>query len=126
MEQSTVLIVEDDETLQRIYRRTIGTRLKIVFASTVEEGKRMFLEHRRDLVAVILDGIVPLSHGDIRPYGSPPTTLDLARSIRSMFTGPILAVSSGDNKALLGAGCTHSCDKTKLPEEVRRVLGLDT
>jgi len=119
---TSILIVEDDVSIQGIHRRIIGTRFTVLFAPTVDEGKKLFLEHRQDLAAVILDGIVPLVEGDIRPANSPPTTLELARFMRTVFTGPIIATSSGSNNMLLTAGCSHACNKMELLTEIPRIL----
>ena len=57
-----------------------------------------------------------------------PTTPPLVRDIRKTFTGPIIATTGAwdQQRELMEAGCDYAFSRDVLPNELIRILGLQT
>lgn len=117
-----VLLVEDDEAIQVMWKDmcdllTEGKQeIVLISAFSLEEAETKFFVEA-GITAVVMDGCVP---------GREPNTPPLVIKIRSVFSGPIIAVSGNQNcqALLMAAGCSHKCDKIDLPEVLIKVLGI--
>lgn len=122
---STVLIVEDDETLQGLYKRFLGKmgNIDVLQAFSLEEAKELFSENKDRINIVVLDGNVPLRRKGSDSNG-PGTTVDFAYSIRDHFNGPMIASSSdmACSRLLERAGCQYQAKKEEVPMLVIKLL----
>ena len=111
-----VLIVEDREFMQEIWRRILEGKIEVISALSIEEAERMFAANP-GIVAVVMDACVP---------GREINTIPLVEKIRATFTGPMLTTSDNPafNQMLIKAGCNHECLKEKVPEKLCEILGL--
>ena len=115
MAKPKVLIVEDSQDIQEMFRDALAQRMEVLSAFSIEEAKELFLK-KQDLSAVAMDACVP---------GNKPNTMDLVRMFRQTFVGPMIAISSDDSysRQLVLNGCSHRCEKYDLPEMLLRLLG---
>ena len=100
---------------EKIGRRPVGS-LTLIEASTLDEARERFFEHRESLAAIALDACL---HGD------EPDTLPLLAEMRaSDFQGPIIACSSSPDyrQELMKAGCDFESSKEKLPKLLKKLL----
>jgi CheY-like chemotaxis protein len=111
-----ILIVEDSQLLQMVWKKTFAGKLEVICAFSVSEAEEKFTIHS-DIIAIVMDGCVP---------GTEFNTGPLVIKFRAKFTGPIIAVSSFPHlrQELVSAGCSHQCDKMFLPQKLREVLNL--
>ena len=110
-----VLIVEDDVSLQEMYRKQM-TGFELVQAYSLDEGRQLFQQHSDSLDAIVLDG--NLGQGERGHV--------LAREIREAgYTGPVIAASNSTTSTdeLLKAGCNHHVDiKIYVAELMEKLL----
>ncbi len=114
-----ILIVEDDSEYHDMYARHLGEKIKIIPATTLEEGERLFFENP-DIALVVMDACVP----GIKLNSSP-----LVQKIRATFQGPIIAASRDPYFCLklMDTGCTHSVGeggKYAVPDLVCKILKI--
>jgi len=111
-----ILIVEDDDLYQNLFKRQ-GQRadFEVIQAFTIDEARTLFAEHN-DILAIGMDGCVP--------PGNHLNTEPLIRDFRKTFSGPIVAMSSDPDyqKNQLRAGCSHKCEKFDLIEFVSKLI----
>ena len=114
----TVLIVDDEAWLLDLYEFEFGGKVTILRAQTIKQAQQLFAENRTCLDAIILDGHVE---------GKDATaTCELARDIRAIYKGHMIAVSGLDEYCvqLVGAGCNYRSSKDHVVKLVLRILGL--
>lgn len=111
-EKPKILVVEDEEGFQNLYYQWLKGDYQIIQAWNIDEAFSLFDQHRRELVCIVLDG----SLGAF-------TTVELARAIHSVYSGPVIAASSNGllTQKLLDAGCTHHCTKDEVAVFVQEV-----
>ena len=111
-----ILIVEDRDIYQSLYRDYIQSAAEILAAKSLDEGKRLFDENP-DIVLVVMDACVP---------GSKPNSMNLIIHIRQTFNGPMIAASSDPDyrDILVETGCNLKSPKEKVPDLVRELLRL--
>ncbi len=111
-----LLIVEDDEDIQSLYKEQLGGDYEIIAARTMGEAFELFGRHWRKLDAIVMDGLL-----------NGLSTVTLTRHIRARFDKPVIANSNSDyhKKKLVEAGCQHwSPSKDKLENVVRGLRSL--
>ena len=116
-----VLVVEDGELLQKLCKKALGGKVKIVSAFSIEEAEEKFATNP-DIIAIVMDGRVPGGE----PNTESPNTEPLVRKFRTTFAGPMLATSSNPMfcQKLVKAGCDYECDKVFVPQKLCEILGL--
>ena len=111
-----VLIVEDGEDIQTSYQGALRSKVEVLSAYSLEEGRQLFSEHH-DLDAIVMDACVD----NIRTVDSDI----LVKEFRKSFSGPMIAASGvpefGD--FLVEAGCDFKSPKGDVPEKLLEVLG---
>lgn len=114
MAKLKILVVEDDQQWQKIYKRGLGDDYEVIIAATVEAGEKLYGENP-NIALIIMDACVP---------GDEPTTLELTEKIRKTFSGPMIGASSMSQyrSVLLGAGCSHASDKGPAIEMASELL----
>lgn len=105
-----ILIVDDNEEMQRALKRSLANDYVLLQSLTIEEARRLYQENA-DIALIVMDGCVP---------GDEINTLPLVREFRQNFSGPIIANSGNPDyqQQLLAAGCSH------LPENKMFVIKL--
>lgn len=119
MEIKKVLVVEDDEQLQKAWQRIMkdfNFPVEILSAHTIAEAEKLFAENP-DVECMVFDACVP---GDY--INTPP----IIREFRNTFTGPMIAISGNEDnrKFLIEAGCDRECEKKFVPANILQALGL--
>lgn len=112
----TVFIVEDDLDTQKTYTEALGSLVRIITATSIEEAERKWEQYKLIITLVVMDGCVQ-SH----TLNTPP----LVQKIRETFDGPILAASSSKHyrDVLMQCGCTHSPERKQfVPALVLEIL----
>ncbi len=111
-----VLIIDDDETWQKVWSMRLGKRVTLLPALSIPEAEKIFSEHT-DIDLIAVDACVP---------GDEINTQPLIRKIRETFAGPMVAVSksSFSRECLVRAGCDHESEKEWLHGKVVRILKL--
>ena len=111
-----VLIVEDDVSVQELYRSALCGKVEMLHATSIEEAETLFAAHS-DISAIIMDACVP---------GSKPTTQPLVTLFRKKFHGPMIAASSEPHfrDLLVRAGCDYRSPKIDVPKKLREILGI--
>ncbi len=118
-----VLLVEDDEDIQKMWKEmwefslaeeTRKTEIVFISAFSLKEAEKKFFTEA-GWTAVVIDACV---------RDNQPNTPPLVKKIRTTFNGPIIAVSGNSDyqNLLMAAGCSHKCDKTDLPNFLIKVL----
>jgi DNA-binding response OmpR family regulator len=101
--QKVILVVEDQESLQRILKIYLeDIRFEVFQARTLEEARDAFDQH-----GIMLSGII-MDHKLGEEY-----SIDLVKKIREVgFNNPIIAFSGDEagQQKLLAAGCSHRID----------------
>ena len=113
-----ILIIEDDVDWQEIFRGGLNfVSVKIIQAFSIEDAKKAFDDNNSDLAIIAVDACVP---------GKNPNTMNIVKSFRSSFKGPMIAISSRDdfNNMLMSAGCDHKADKHKLVEKIKQIFNF--
>jgi hypothetical protein len=120
----TVLLIEDDKDLPRIWKRQFdlllkGQKICLLFATSIDEAAEQFKLHQKEISAIVFDGC-------IAGHGAEPNTKILVEVFRKSFKGPMIAASSLPHlsKILVDAGCSHQCHKEDVPKMVVQLLGL--
>ncbi len=103
-----VLVIEDDKSLQLLWKGMFRNSLEMVIVGTVREASVAFKQGGFD--AIFVDGYLECG-------GEIIETLDLVPVICASFKGPVIAISANDSMQdkLLAAGCTRACEKAKVP-----------
>jgi len=124
-ERPTVLLVEDDEAVQRFLQVRVGDEVRLLQARTVMEAIRLFAEYwsRGDLDAIITDGALPSGSEE-----EELTAVKFVTGIRQFgFRGPIIPISSSRRMQAdlikAGADLRYQCSKNEAADMVRVVLG---
>ncbi len=116
-----VLVVEDNEMLQRMFARKLEGKATVLAARTVEEARQLFAENP-DVRVIALDGYLSSALDGDRPID----TLPLIGEFRETFTGTMIAMATfpGHRQEMTGAGCDFQiCEKRMLTREVEILLG---
>lgn len=108
MNRLKVLIVEDEEAMQFLWRaeieEKIGDDVEVLQAFTKEEGDLLLDAHAPDLAVMVVDACVP---------GKEPNTIGLVEKARKLLGAhrPIIAVSGNEEfqRMLETAGCNYVC-----------------
>ena len=119
-EKKAVLVVDDEEQFQMLMEDALGDDYTVLRAELIQDGYRLFCEHRDCVQAILMDGNMPLGPPEMR------TTVDLVRRIRSEgFSGTIVAISSEEDlqKKLCEAGCNVTLTKPFRMEQLLSMLG---
>lgn len=82
-----VLIVEDDETIQKMYRALLKDKVILLQAYSVEEGFSLF-QKNPDVALIVVDGC--LGSGELN-------SLPLIRDLRRSFKGHMIAASGRED-----------------------------
>jgi len=115
----TVLLVEDDVSLQRCISRlitgTFGAHIIVLIAGTIDEAELIFDGHNQEIDIIFLD-----THLDRNV-----TTFEFTRRISKVFKNSIVAISSNDNdrQDMMKLGCTHECRKSDIAIIIKRIFG---
>lgn len=116
-----VLMVEDSADIHQAIREYIsmwGDHILLLSALTLEEGCRLFREHREHLTLIILDAC-------LTPRALRIDTLSLLEEITaSGFQGPVISSSSDRDlrQQMRAHGCTDATDKADLLSILRHYL----
>ena len=114
-----LLIVEDDHSLQEAWKRAIedyfGSEIILFQATTIPDAQKLWDENP-DIDVIAMDACVP---------GCEPNTIPLVEHIKGMFKGTMITISGSADyrKLLMEAGCDVECEKSKLPQTLKRLLG---
>ena len=133
MDRLKVLIVEDEEVMQLLWRAEIEEKVgdggEVLQAFTKEEGDLLLDAHAPDIAVMVVDACV---------LGKVPNTIPLVEKARKLLgeQRPIIAVSGKEEfqRMLAAAGCNYLCsqkcdplcpEKQQLPQMVAdRLLDL--
>lgn len=110
-----VLIVEDMELLQKLWKKSLSGFL-VLSAKTLSQAETLFEENLVDLDLIAFDGEVG---------GSVKNTVSLIKKIATRFPQEKMLAISADpdnNKLLVNAGCKHSIDKKEVAAKIRELL----
>lgn len=115
-----VLLVENDPSLARAWKRTLQRVAHCLIATNIEEAEVLFANHPT-ICLIVMDGCLGGRHLN---------TLDLIRTLRKTFTGPMIATSSVPYfcDQMCHAGCNYRINvgldvpKLDLPIIVNRLL----
>jgi len=115
-----IIIVEDDERLQRAWVKTLAIfhgEVAVISAFTVKEAEEKFSANP-DVTLIVLDACVP---------GDDINVLPLLEKMRETFKGPIIAASSSPsgNEILVKAGCDFGCRKEAVVSAIIKMLKLN-
>ncbi len=118
MKKYKVLIVEDEEVLQDLWKEMLtrgGCPIEIFSAFTLEEAREIFAEND-EWDAIVVAGCI---------VGFMFNTAGLVEFFRESFSGPIIAASSRFNPELIEAGCNFRVDKkSNVSEKLKEVLKI--
>ena len=108
-----VLVLEDNLNWHKMWGSSldIGEHgVELISTTTIQKFREEFSSNP-DVDVIVLDACVP---------GMQPNTLDLAREVRSKFTGIMIAISSDKyhREDLMKAGCDIECEKYLLPQKI--------
>lgn len=114
-----ILIVEDDETLVKMWGRMFAGKLIIVTAGSIEDAHQMYKSHH-DISVIVVDGLVPADNTSFNPDA---LTLDLIKKLRETFKGTMIATSSYENvrQQQMESGCDYECDKKQLKNMLKKL-----
>ncbi len=109
-----ILIVEDLELQNFIYREQMERYFELLFATTHQEALKLFSDNS-DIELIVMDAYLE---------GDTPDTIPLVTYFRKSFSKTIIATSSDIKyrKYLLSAGCDLECDKNEVAKVVRKIL----
>lgn len=119
----TILVIEDDRQIQRLFGAWLMDEVELLFASTVKEARELFMAHQREIVLIAIDACVPMAEGTPRPKA--PTTLPFVQQLREKsLDRRIVAISSDPTyrQWQMEAGCDHEVDKDEFPQFVLDLL----
>jgi CheY-like chemotaxis protein len=111
MEVKRVLLVEDDDCVQRMITQTVkavfGEDTEVFVADSLQAVEVLFDQDIGDLEAIFLDTYLK---GD-------ETTFELAKKIALQFSRPLLPIiatsaSPAARSKMLANGCSHECSKS--------------
>lgn len=111
-----ILIIDDDIIWQEVWKRSLRKRVALLPALSIDEAEKIFGEHN-DIDLIAVDACVP---GDVI------NTKPLIRKFRETYKGPMIAISKSSlsRECLVSAGCNYECEKTWLPGNILKILGL--
>lgn len=113
-----VLIVDDDEKIQRLFEESLAEKVIILPATFVELALNMFKDWQSKIDAIVIDACVP---------GNEPNTQPLVKKFREKgFLGPIIGTSSCEEyrQELMQCGCSHQAEKDKVPALLLELLKI--
>jgi CheY-like chemotaxis protein len=121
----TILVVEDEEEILRLMRRSFGASVEMLSARTLAEARSVYAERKSDLRLIALDGTLEVMDDRGRVCNE---DVDLfLQEIRPDYPGMIIAMSGNLVKCAdmhLG-GCGCMVKKDRLPDFVLKYLGLN-
>lgn len=115
-----VLVVEDYEDIQELYRIELAGKaygkVDMISAFSIQEAKEHFACHP-DVDLIVMDACL---------VGLKPNTLPLVKEMRKTFTGPMIAASASPEyrQQLVEAGCDYEAPKGDVPKKVIEILKL--
>ncbi len=108
-----ILIVEDEKSLQTLYKIILERAgAKVLTATTVQRGIGIFFTNKEDIDAIMLDGMLP--DGSSEPL--------VRKIVASGFGGIIMATSGTINSKLMAAGCNLDKPKPLSKKDILSVL----
>lgn len=112
-----ILIIEDNERILRALVRALTRRddVMVCQAETLPEAEAVFADYHTQLDAIAIDGCVP---------GNDYNAHWLIEKFRESYSGPIIAIAGAEiiRKAMLRDGCSHECEKIRLPAFLDKLL----
>ncbi|MDO8470388.1 MAG: hypothetical protein Q7S63_00215 [bacterium] len=117
MSKPKVLIVEDEVRWSHVFKALLQNDVEVIIAFTIQSAEELFREHSSDLVVILMDAQMD---------AFAPNTMELTRTFRQSFAGPMIAMSSlhANLQLLREAGCDYEAEKDKAVEKLREILGL--
>jgi hypothetical protein len=112
-----ILFVDAVSPSQKIWYGEIlkvatGGRVYSTQVGTLRSARDAFKEYRNDLLAIVVDALVPVDTES--PFPTIPSTPEFIQWVREMgYQGPIVAATEawGYDEVLENAGCDYTCDK---------------
>jgi response regulator RpfG family c-di-GMP phosphodiesterase len=117
--RSVVFIIDDDEGELILLKRNIKEFAEIVTATNDDEARTVFEQERHRIKIIAIDGFANEAKTE--------TFVPLLDELRPQFKGVIIATSghAGLRDRMVDRhGCDLYADKEKLPEVIRKILGL--
>jgi len=121
MNQITILIVEDDNSIIELLKNILlltfndGEGLEILEAETVRKAENLFISNNQEIKLILMDGCL---------NSATPNTLELVRKIKKVSPElPIIAMSGSSkfNQRLRNSGCDEQMEK---PLDVNNMMSL--
>ena len=114
----TVLIIEDDELMQKMFAAQLRGKLNLIMASTQDEARELFESHRQQIWAIVLNASIP---------GQEINTIELAQWLRSQFKGLMIGTSAVPvfQCQLVDAGCDYGCNHSELAKLLLAELRIE-
>ncbi len=109
-----ILIIEDLELQNFVYKEQMKRYFEPLFATTLQEALKLFSENS-DIELIVLDSCLE---------GDTPDTIPLVKYFRETFSKTIIATSSNIElrEYLVSAGCDLECDKNDVAKIARKIL----
>ncbi len=112
-EPMKILILEDDEMVQRTFSRAFQKH-ELIQAYDLLQADIFFSPHSQSIDVVAVDGCVENTGKkfDTEPF--------IRQVIASGFKGPIIAISGSEDvrEDMLRMGCSHECEKHELKQKL--------
>lgn len=114
----TVLIIEDEELIQKMFAAQLRGKLNLIMASTQDEARELFESHHQRIWAIVLNACVA---------GQEINTIELAQWLRSNFKGLMIGTSGVPlfQDQLVNAGCDLGCDHSDLAKLLLTELRIE-
>jgi CheY-like chemotaxis protein len=110
--RGTVLVVDDDQGVQALVRRALGTRgFGVIVASSGEDALRLFEQHRHELSVILMDVTMPQMSG-----------VEALKRIRATGSEIPVVLSSGYNVEVIGADSPKFSAYLQKPYDVTELL----
>ncbi|HEY3667177.1 MAG TPA: response regulator [Polyangiaceae bacterium] len=114
--RGTVLVVDDDQGVQALVRRALGTRgFGVIAASSGEDALRLFEQHRGELSAILMDVTMPQMSG-----------IEALKRIRATGSNIPVVLSSGYNVEVVGDDSPKFSGYLQKPYDISELLGAVT
>ena len=112
-----ILIIEDRMDIQKEWKDSLAEYPVEIISAYSVVGAKIAFNSNNDLDIIAVDACVP---------GSEPNTMEIVKNFRTLFRGPMIAISNRDdfNNLLVSAGCDHKTEKYKLFEKIKEILNF--
>lgn len=103
-----ILVIEDNDTIQKMFRQFLKPYGEIIQAFNLKEAADKFA-NEKGITHIVVDGRL----GKDQPGEKPNTTDELVVEMRETFKGPMIAISGNlfHNKDLVEKGCNYQVAK---------------